>query len=163
MNNTRGYLAEFLVAQALGLRDVRRVEWDEYDLLLDKTIRIEVKSSAYLQAWEQRVLSRIQFSGLRGTRYHPRYGDDPAGRQLNAHVYVFCVHTAKEHERYEQLDVGQWEFYVAGRSQLEPVGQSVGLPAVISLTQGPTAWADLRDAVVSASVGQHVNDEPWWI
>ena len=28
MNNARGYLAEFLVARALGLADVRRIEWD---------------------------------------------------------------------------------------------------------------------------------------
>lgn len=47
MNNARGYLAEFLVAKALGLQSVRRVEWDAYDLLLDG-IRVEVKSSAYL-------------------------------------------------------------------------------------------------------------------
>jgi hypothetical protein len=162
MNNTRGYLAEFLVAQAVGLCDVRRVEWDAYDLLLDSSIRIEVKSSAYLQAWEQRTLSRIQFTGLRGTRYHPRHGDDPAGRQLNAHVYVFCVQTAREHDSYEPLNVGQWQFYVAGKNQLESVGQSIGLPAVISLTGGPTDWTVLRETVISRSLGQEVNDNPWW-
>lgn len=162
MNNTRGYLAEFLVAQALGLREVRRVEWDEYDLLLDDSIRIEVKSSAYLQAWEQRALSRIQFTGLRGTRYHPRYGDDPAGRQLNAHVYVFCVQTAQAHENYDPLDIGQWQFYVAGKDQLESAGKSIGLPAVKSLTGGSTEWGDLRGTILAKSVGQQVHDEPWW-
>ncbi len=162
MNNARGYLAEFLVARSLGLRDVRRVEWDAYDLLLEERIRVEVKSSAYLQAWEQRTHSRIQFSGLRGTRYDPRHGDDPAGRQLNAHVYVFCVQTAKEHENYRPLDLGQWQFYVVPKSRLEPYGRSIGLAAVEELAQGPTRRQDLRGAVLSASVGQHVDDEPWW-
>jgi hypothetical protein len=71
MNNTRGYLAEFLVAKAVGLSDVRRIEWDAYDLLVDGWIRVEVKSLAYLQMWEQRRLSRIEFSGLRGTEVRP--------------------------------------------------------------------------------------------
>lgn len=96
VNNVRGYLAEFLVARALGLNEARKVEWDECDLRLDG-IKVEVKSSAYLQTWEQPRLSRISFSGLCGTRYHPRHQFDPAGKQLNAHVYVFCVQTAKLH------------------------------------------------------------------
>ena len=113
MNNARGYLAEYLVAKALDLRDVTRVEWDAYDLLLDG-VRVEVKSSAYLQAWEQPRLSRIEFSGLRGTRYHPRHGYDPSGKRLNAHVYVFCVQTATSHEDYRPLDLAN------GRSMFCP-------------------------------------------
>lgn len=162
MNNARGYLAEFLVAQALGLGEVRRVEWDEYDLLLDGRVRIEVKSSAYLQAWEQRALSRISFSGLRGTRYHPRHGDDPGGRQLNAHVYVFCVQTAQEHALYDPLDVAQWRFYVVPKSELETAGKSIGLASVDAAARGTTPWNDLRDAVMTAAEGQTVNVAPWW-
>jgi len=68
MNNARGYLAEFLVARALGLDDVQRVEWDAYDLLVDDRIRVEVKSSAYPQAWEQPRLQRpVSFT----LRSHP--------------------------------------------------------------------------------------------
>lgn len=162
MNNARGYLAEFLVAQALGLGEVSRVEWDEYDLLLDSRIRIEVKSSAYLQAWEQRALSRISFSGLRGTRYHPRHGDDPGGRQLNAHVYVFCVQASQEHASYDPLDVGQWQFYVVPKSELESAGMSIGLASVHAAAGGPTGWDDLREAVLIAAEGQSVNVAPWW-
>jgi len=64
-NNVRGYLAEFLVAQAVGAAGAK-VEWDAYDVLTPSGTRVEVKSSAYLQVWEQRRLSRIVFSGLRG-------------------------------------------------------------------------------------------------
>lgn len=162
MNNTRGYLAEFLVAKALGLNDVTRVEWDAYDLLLDK-IRIEVKSSAYLQAWEQPRPSRIVFSGLRGTRYHPRHGYDPSGKGLNAHVYVFCVQTAVAHEDYRPLDLDQWSFYVVKRSALERQrSASVGLDTVVRLANRDTAWAELRPTVVRAAQGEEVDEAPWW-
>jgi len=162
MNNARGYLAEFLVAKALGLHDVSRVEWDAYDLLLDG-IRVEVKSSAYLQAWEQRRPSRIVFSGLRGTRYHPRHGYDPAGKGLNAHVYVFCVQTARMHEDYRPLDLGQWSFHVLPRSVLERQGSaSIGLDAVTRLANGATSWSDLRKGVLQAAEGEEVNEADWW-
>ena len=164
MNNTRGYLAEFLVARALGLADVRRIEWDAYDLLVDDRIRVEVKSSAYLQLWEQRQLSRIEFSGLRGTRYHPRHGDDPNGRQLNAHVYVFGVQTSTDHDAYDPLDIHDWEFFVLGKSDLEQgrVGQSLGLATVTRLSGGPTPWSELRSRIFAKAEGQTVQTDPWW-
>lgn len=164
MNNARGYLAEFLVARALGLDDVSRVEWDAYDLLVEDRLRVEVKSSAYLQMWEQRTLSQISFRGLRGTRQHPRHGDDPAGKQLNAHVYVFAVQTATRHDAYDPLDVAQWEFYVLGKSDLEDarVGQSVGLGTLRRLAGPAIPWQAIRERVLTKGAGQSVNDEPWW-
>lgn len=154
MNNARGYLAEWLVAQALGMREIHCVEWDDVDLLLDR-IPIEVKSSAYLQAWDQRQLSTIQFTGLQGTRYRNRSGYDPAGKRFKAHVYVFCVQTARTHAEYHPLDVTQWDFYVVRRSQLVALGQkSVGLVALCKLVDVPTPWDQLRDAVVNAAVGE---------
>ena len=64
MNNARGYLAEFLVAKAVGSTGLR-IEWDPYDVLAPDGTTIEVKTSAYLQAWDQYKLSTIQFTGLR--------------------------------------------------------------------------------------------------
>ena len=163
MNNTRGYLAEFLVAKALGLHDVVRVEWDAYDLLLDK-IQIEVKSSSYLQAWEQPRPSRIVFTGLRGTRYHPRHGYDPDGKRLNAHVYVFSVQTAITHNEYRPLDISQWSFYVVKRSALERQRTaSVGLDTVVRLAGGATVWSELRSTVFQVAEGEEIDDAPWWL
>jgi hypothetical protein len=162
MNNARGYLAEFIVAQALGLSDARRVEWDAYDILWDD-ITIEVKSSAYLQSWDQRRRSKIVFSGLKGTRFHARHGYDPAGKRFNAMVYVFCVHTATAHESYEQLDLGQWDVYVVPRRKLQELNQTTaGLATVQRLSNGPIRLAGLRDTVLDAAQGEELDDAPWW-
>ena len=149
MNNARGYLAEFIVTRALGVA-AQRVEWAEYDVLFDD-IKIEVKSSAYLQSWEQPRLSRITFTGLKGTRYTPRGGYDPAGKQFNADVYVFGVQTATDHTSYKVLDLTQWGFYVLPRTTLESRGyESISLPALAGLTS--TVPLDgLRDAVLAAA------------
>ena len=50
-NATRGVLAEYIVATALGLADGVRREWDAFDLLTKDGVRVEVKSAAYLQSW----------------------------------------------------------------------------------------------------------------
>jgi hypothetical protein len=167
MNNARGYLAEFLVGKALRIERLTRVEWDAYDLLYGD-ITIEVKSSAFLQAWDQKKVSTLSFSGLQGTRYHPRAllgGEDPLGKRYNAMVYVFCVHTALTHEKYNPLDVSQWEFHVVSRSALVALGlQSVGIRTVRKLAHGPTSWANLEYAVAESAVGEARDDDDfdWW-
>lgn len=166
MNNARGYLAEFLVGKALGIDNLKRVEWDSYDLLFGD-ITIEIKSSAYLQSWDQKKISALSFSGLQGTRYHPRApgnGMDPAGRRFNAMVYVFCAHTEIEHATYDQLNVFQWEFHVVPRSVLAATGlKSLGIAKVRELSGGPVAWAGLASRVTAASADQRRDDDsPWW-
>ncbi|MEU6117174.1 hypothetical protein ABZ840_21870 [Streptomyces sp. NPDC047117] len=121
MNNARGYLAEFLVHRAMGSSQ-SRVEWHSHDVETEDGLRIEVKTSAYLQAWEQRRLSAIKFTGLRSKRWNPRtgYADEET---YNAHVYVFAVQTARTHEEYDPLDITQWEFSVLGRPVMERLAQ----------------------------------------
>ncbi|MDM5221320.1 hypothetical protein QUF86_11390 [Peribacillus sp. NJ11] len=51
-NNLRGIFAEFLIGTALGCLNQLRVEWDAFDLVY-KGMKIEVKSSAYIQAWHK--------------------------------------------------------------------------------------------------------------
>ena len=167
MNNARGYLAEFLVGKALGIAPLIRIEWDSFDLLFGD-ITVEVKSSAYLQAWDQRRISTLSFSGLKGTRYNPRAplrGEDPLGKRDNAMVYVFCVQTAITHEAYNPLDVSQWEFHVVSRSALAAIGlQSIGIGRVRELSEGLTAWADLATRVTKAAAGEALDDDDfdWW-
>jgi hypothetical protein len=60
-NALRGVLAEYIVAQAVGCTHRPRTEWDAYDLKTDSGLKIEVKSAAYLQSWQQKRLSPIRF------------------------------------------------------------------------------------------------------
>ena len=61
-NATRGVLAEYLVARALGAADEPRVEWDAVDVRTPEGVSVEVKASAYIQSWPQERLSRISFA-----------------------------------------------------------------------------------------------------
>mgnify|MGYP000572001102 CR=1 FL=1 len=61
-NRNRGILAEFLVKEALQIKSNTRLEWDSYDFETKKRIRIEVKSSAYIQAWKQNEYYKISFN-----------------------------------------------------------------------------------------------------
>lgn len=150
MNNVRGYLAEWLVAKAVGAT-TPRVEWDAYDVLSPDDIRIEVKASAYVQAWNQTAPSSISFTGLYTKTWTPETGySETAG--YNADVYVFCVQTAKSTDEYDALDVGQWEFYVAPAIQLVELGQkSMGLRTVQRIGTGPLAFLELDGAIREAA------------
>jgi hypothetical protein len=53
-NTERGSIAEYLVAMACNLDNSVRISWDSYDLTMQGGIKIEVKSSAFLQSWKQK-------------------------------------------------------------------------------------------------------------
>jgi hypothetical protein len=63
-NIVRGVLAEYLVARAVGDLSPLRKAWDNWDVTTATGIKVEVKSSAYLQSWNQRKLSAITFSTM---------------------------------------------------------------------------------------------------
>ena len=89
-NTTRGVLAEYIVAKALGIRDTKRVEWDKYDLVIGD-IGVEVKSAAYVQTWKQTRLSEIAF-GIRPAKgWDARTNTSAASAERSADVYVFCL------------------------------------------------------------------------
>ena len=60
-NRTRGILAEYIVKKALEIKSNDRIEWDDYDIITDTGVKIEIKSAAYIQTWEQTKYSNISF------------------------------------------------------------------------------------------------------
>ena len=63
LNNTqRGVLAEYLVAEATDIDQGVRSNWENFDLETPKGIQLEVKSSAYIQSWEQSSYSDVSFN-----------------------------------------------------------------------------------------------------
>ena len=72
-NATRGRLAEFIVAKALGIStDCVRDEWGAYDLTMGH-IKVEVKSAAFVQSWHQDKLSKISFFDAKDQGIQSRY------------------------------------------------------------------------------------------
>ena len=121
-NVQRGGLAEFLVASALNPTEELREEWGGFDVEVPGCGTVEVKSAAYIQSWEQRDYSRIDFDiAKRTSAWNPKTGTykelDPPQRV--ADVYVFCLLSHKCQKTIDPLNVEQWEFYVVRRSQLD--------------------------------------------
>lgn len=138
-NATRGRLAEFIIATATNI-DVTSVrdEWGPYDLITSNNVKLEIKSAAYLQSWEQKMLSKISFS----TKL--TYGwDDKENRrslipQRQADVYVFCLLKHSDKQTINPLDLSQWEFYVLATRQLNDYTRSqhsITLNSLKRLTQ----------------------------
>lgn len=118
-NNVRGILAEFIVAKAMNIDLETRQSWDKYDLITSDGIKIEVKCGAYLQNWEQPRHSDIVFSGLCGHVRDKSEGARYGKPHYRADIYVFVVQNALDHDKYDALDLSQWEFYLLTKEQME--------------------------------------------
>jgi len=111
-NNLRGHLAEFLVASDLKATERVRIEWDDCDLHTESGIKVEVKSAAYLQSWNQSKHSVISF-GVAPTRaYDNKINARKSEAARNSDVYVFCLLAHKDKSTLDPTDLDQWEFYV---------------------------------------------------
>ncbi len=156
-NVTRGHLAEFIVARALGAADGVRIVWAAYDLLLPvaggRELKIEVKSAAYLQGWEQDQLSRIQFD-IRKTKLLDQNTSRYAGTaKRQSDVYVFALLKHQDRPTVNPLDLSQWDFYVVPTTTLDqemPAAQSLSLPALKKLTAA-VPYSALRPTVSKAT------------
>lgn len=156
MNNARGYLAEFLVAKAVGSTDAIRVEWGAHDVRAPDGTRIEVKSTGYLQSWAQRVPSvpRFSFTGAKASwdMETGTYIVDPLGR---VDVWVFALHICSNHADYDPLVVEQWRFWAISGLAVERCGQKTGgLTAIARIGGEPVTWSELAEAVRGAAAAQ---------
>lgn len=117
-NAERGALAEYIVACALGIASAERVSWDKYDLITEDGIAVEVKTSGYIQTWEQKQLSKPIFG------IQPTYGwnsitneyDTEQKRQSD--IYVFCLHKHEDQATVNPLLIEQWDFYLMPTAKL---------------------------------------------
>jgi len=158
-NATRGILAEFLVASALGLNGGVRNEWDAYDLLTAGGVKIEIKSTAYIQSWYQRKLSSIVFD-IRPTRAWDSGTNKLAEeKKRQADVYVFCLLHHKDKETINPMDLSQWTFYVVPTKRLDQECQdakSISLTKLTTLNPKICSFDEIKKAVedISAMIGQ---------
>ena len=135
-NAERGKLAEYLVKCAVGAHSPCRVEWDAVDVISPEGIRIEVKSSSYLQTWKCSGYSKIIFDIAPKKSWNSEtniYYEDVA---RNSDVYIFCLFACKDPEIANPLDTTQWEFYILPTSELDrhiPKQKTIGLSSLLKL------------------------------
>lgn len=139
-NATRGLFAEFIVASVVGINKVAiRDEWSAYDLQTADGIKIEVKSSAYLQSWDQKKVSSVRF-GIPETReWDYGVGKYAEVCKRQADVYVFCLLHHQDKLTVNPLNLNQWKFYVVatGNLNLSLAGaKSISLKALQKITPG---------------------------
>jgi hypothetical protein len=153
-NATRGILAEYIVANALGLADGVRAQWDAFDLLTKDGIKIEVKSAAYLQSWYHKKLSAITFS-IRPTRLWTASANELAAElKRQADIYVFCVLNHKEKDSLDPLNLEQWEFYILRASVLDEKivrQKTIGLVSLQKLNPLIAKYEEIAESIQKLS------------
>lgn len=120
INITRGIVAEFIVAQALGAKEQVRIEWAPFDITTPEGISVEVKSASYFQSWDQDKLSTIQFNYEKTTPLDEENGGYRGEIRHAAKVYVFALLKEKDDKsKVDPLNLEQWTFYVVPTKSLE--------------------------------------------
>lgn len=145
-NALRGVLAEFIIASAIDVLEKPREEWDAYDLVTKQGLKIEIKSSAYLQSWEQTELSKIIF-GIRPTI---DWKDEKKEIKRQADIYVFCVLSHKNKDTVNPLNLNQWDFYVLDTEILNtkiPKQKTITLSSLLKLEPIKIKYDGLKNAI----------------
>jgi hypothetical protein len=119
-NTIRPLFAEYLVGRCLGVLTQPRIEWDYVDFIYREK-KIEVKSSAYLQAWEQRKPSFISFDIAPKEKPWIAESNTFGGPGRHADCYVLCVHAERDKSQCRVDDPSQWHFYVLSSRTLADV------------------------------------------
>ncbi|MDZ4178339.1 MAG: hypothetical protein U1E29_03770 [Coriobacteriia bacterium] len=154
-NATRGRLAEYLIANAIGAAEGVRDEWAAYDLCDPRGVTIEVKSAAYIQSWSQRRLSTITFSCPKTLAWDPKTNLQDTVKRRQAEVYVFALQTCTDQSQLDPFDLAQWEFYVVPTvvlDQRERSQHSISLKSLQRLPCEAVSYGRLPDAIAAAAV-----------
>ena len=148
-NRTRGILAEFIVKKALNIKDGTRVEWDSYDLITDNGTKIEVKSASYIQSWNQKKYSPIQF-GIGRTISDPSNPEYDGKYRRWSDYYIFCLLDHRDQKTINPLDLDQWIFYVLKTDVLNekiPKQKVIGLNSLLRLNPIECKFNDLKNNI----------------
>jgi hypothetical protein len=162
-NALRGVLAEYLVGRALGCVQGIRTEWDACDLCLPSGLRIEVKTSAYVQSWAQKAPSRPAFDIAPKLSWDSATNTSAVTRARPADVYVFALHAHQDRGTLDPTDTAQWEFFVLLTSNLNatcPTQKTINLVGLRKLGAECVRYDELGAAVTRAVAGRRPTSSP---
>ena len=151
-NAERGKLAEYIVSCAVQSNSRYRIEWDAIDVVSVEGIKVEVKSSAYLQTWKQTKLSTIQFDIAPKNAWDSTTNLYSEEKCRSADVYVFCLFASTDAKTANPLNLEQWEFYVLSSDVLNtqvPFQKTIGLNSLVKLGAKKVDFNGLHSAVKS--------------
>lgn len=110
-NRNRSIFAEFIVGHLLGVLDNPREEWAPYDFEYNGK-KIEVKSAAFVQSWEQEKPSKISFDISKKQELDDE-GIYFTGETIRpADIYVFCLFSDMNLDSADVLNLDSWLFYI---------------------------------------------------
>ncbi len=158
-NALRGVLAEFIVASTIDVLENPREEWDAYDLITNKGLKIEVKSSSYLQSWEQTELSKIIF-GIQPTIAWTSTNKPSQELKRQADIYVFCVLAHKDKNTVNPLNLTQWDFYILDTKVLNekvPNQKSITLSSLQKLNPTKVKYDGLKNEIEKIYKSKGIN------
>lgn len=173
VNTERGSFSEFIVSSALDLDlSGTKEDWGPYDVLFPfrwtqdgaerDAVHVEVKSSAYLQSWEQSKLSNIIFSIRPARAWEPDTGfRGEVKRQSD--VYVFCHYTVKDRSRADPLVLDDWDFYIISTKKLDEVcgaQKTISLASLQLLDPIRADYSGIKDAIIHCIQGYECTPPP---
>jgi len=148
-NALRGVLAEFIVASAIDVLEKPREEWDAYDLVTKEGLKIEIKSSSYLQSWRQDKLSKIIF-GIQPTLIWEDINKRSKQQRRQADIYVFCVLSHKDKSTVNPLNLNQWDFYILDTEILNakvPNQKTITLSSLLKLNPVKVKYSEVKNEI----------------
>ena len=117
----KGEYAEWMVAKLLDIptKPGSRIEGNDWDLI-EQGVKIEVKATAYWQAWKFRNQDGTWKSPdtskpapIRFANLWTRKTLGPISKaDFKADVYVLCLQCEKDPRRWDALDLSQWTFFI---------------------------------------------------
>ena len=149
-NRERGILAEYIVARCLNAASGHRTEWDACDIRTSYGARVEVKSSAYLQSWQQNKLSKISFDIAKKKGWDAEANTYVANPVRYSDIYVFCVLAETDRSLVNPLSTNQWQFFVVSTDLINAqLGdqQSLTLSRLKTIAGASISYHDLAAAV----------------
>lgn len=114
-NRNRAIFAEFLVANALGLTEKPRTEWDAVDLRYDHDkfeVKIEVKAGGYIQSWNLESNTKLKFDIAKKKGWDAKTWKPIGEPERSSHLYVFCIYSERNTTNPNVLDTSKWRYFL---------------------------------------------------
>jgi len=129
INKNREDFGLFIVAHALELTKMPRINWGDIDLRYQRK-KISIRTSGYIQSWKQKKSKRILFDISKKKGIDAKKEDSLTFKNREADLYIFNFHKEKVVKKADVLEIDQWDFYIVLTSVLDehyPNKNKIGL------------------------------------